>query len=110
MIDGYTNNSTLTFGASVPLGAQIILVCQVVGLRYESQLDYIWTCPNGPCEIEGYYGRRVHNKHILALNTTSTSDSGKYICQVIAAEGQEATGSFKLRVAGMSGSQLYDGM
>ena len=43
-------------------------------------LNYTWTCPNGPCEVEGYYGRKVYNEHILAVNTTSHSQrASKYI-------------------------------
>ena len=101
VIDSYTHNSTITSGHSVPLGTQIILVCQVVGLPYGTPLNYIWTCPNGPCEVEGDYGRKVYNEHILAVNTTSMSDRGTYTCQVTATGGQEATGNFKLRVTGM---------
>ena len=102
VIDGYTHNSTLTSGDSVPLGSQLILVCWVVGAPYGTPLSYTWTCPNGPCEVEGYYGRKIYNEHILSVNTTSTSDGGTYTCQVTAIEGQEATGSFTLRVTGMS--------
>ncbi len=72
MIDGYTHNSTLTSGDSVPIGKQFVIVCRVVGLPYGTPLNYTWTCPNGPCEVEGYYGRKVYNEHILAVNTTST--------------------------------------
>ena len=101
MIDGYTHNSTLTSGGSVPLGTQLILVCQVVGLPYGTPLSYTWTCPNGSCELEGYYGRKVYNEHILAVNTISTSDGGTYTCQVTATGGQEINGSFTVGVAGM---------
>ena len=76
VIDGDTHNSILTSGDSVPLGTQIILVCQVVGLPYGTPLSYTWNCPNGSCEVEGYYGRKVYNEHILAVNTTSTNDGG----------------------------------
>ena len=100
LINGYRHNSTLTSGDSVPLGTQIILVCQVVGLPYGTPLNYTWTCPNGPCKVEGYYGRTVYNEHILAVNTTSASDGGTYTCQVTATGGQEATGNFTLRVTG----------
>ena len=100
VIDSYTHNSTVTSGESVPLGTQLILVCQVVGLSYGTPLSYTWTCPNGPCEVEGYYGRKVYNEHVLAVNTTSTSDGGTYTCQVTATGGQEANGSFTLRVMG----------
>ena len=99
-IDGYTHNSILTSGDSVPLGKQCILLCQVVGLLYGTSLSYTWTCPNGPCEVEGYYGRKVYNEHILAVNTASTSDGGTYTCQVTATGGQEANGSFTLTVTG----------
>ena len=101
-IDGYTHNSTLTSGDSVPLGTQLILVCQVVGLPYGTQLSYTWICPNGPCELEGDYGRKVYNEHILAVNTTSTSDGGTYTCQVTATGGQLAVdnGSFTFSVTG----------
>ena len=102
MIDNYTHNSTLTSGDLVPLGRPLILVCRVVGLPYGTPLSYTWTCPNGPCEVEGYYGRKVYNEHILAVNTTSTSDGGTYTCQVTATGGQETTGSFTLSVSGMS--------
>ena len=101
MIDGYTHSSTFTSGDLVPLGVQIILVCQVVGLPYGPPLSYTWSCPNGTCEVEGNYGRKVYNEHILAINTTSTSDGGTYTCQVTATGGQEATGSFTLTVTGM---------
>ena len=102
VIDGYTHNSTLMSGDSVPLGTQIILVCWVVGLPYGTPLNYTWTCTNGPCEIEGYHGRKIYKEHILAVNTTSTSDEGTYTCQVTATGGQEASESFRLRVTGMS--------
>ena len=101
VIDGYTHNGNLTSGASVPLGTQLILVCQVVGLPYGTPLNYTWTCPNEPCEVEGYYDRKIYNEHILSVNTTSTSNGGTYTCQVTAT-GQEATGNFTLRVTGMS--------
>ena len=102
VIDGYTHNSTLISRDSIPLGTQLILVCQVVGLPYGTPLSYTWTCPNGPCEVEGYYGRRVYNEQILAVNTTSTSDGGTYTCQVTATGRQEANRSFIFSVSGMS--------
>ena len=100
LVNGYTHNSTLTSGHSVPLGSQTILVCWVVGLPYGTPLNYTWTCPNGSCEVEGYYGRKVYNEHILAVNTTSTSDGGTYTCRVTATGEQEDTGSFKVKVSG----------
>ena len=101
VIDGYTHNSIITSEDSVHLGNQIILVCQVVGLPYGTPLNYTWTCPNGPCEVKGYHGRKVYNEHIFAVNAMSTRDNGTYTCQVTAAGGQEANESFKLTVAGM---------
>ena len=103
LIDGYTHDCTLTSGGSVALGTQLLLVCQVVGLPYGTPLSYTWTCPNGPCEVEGYYGRKVYGEHILAVNTISTSDGGTYTCQVTATGGQEANGSITVtfKVAGM---------
>ena len=101
VIDGYTHNSILTSGDSVSIGNQIILVCRVVGLPYGTPFSYTWACPNGPCEVEGYYGRKVYNEHILAVNTTSTRDGGVYTCQVTAKGGQEANESFSLTVTGM---------
>ena len=101
VIDGYTSDSILTSGDSVPLGTQIIVVCRVAGLPYGTPLSYTWTCPNGPCEVEGYYGRKVYNEHILTVNTTSTRDGGTYTCQVTATGGQEATGSFTVTVTSM---------
>ena len=106
MIDSYTHNSTLSSGDSVPLGTQLILVCRVVGLPYGTPLSYTWTCPNGPCELEGYYGRKVYSEHILAVNTTSTSDGGTYTCQVTATGGQQANASFTFNVTGMPFSTL----
>ena len=100
VIDGYTHHSTLTSEDSVPLGTQLILVCQVVGLPYGTPFSYTWTCPNRTCEQEEYYGRKVYNEHILAVSTTSTSDRGTYTCQVTATGGQEANGSFTLSVTG----------
>ena len=78
VIDSYTHNSTLMSGESVSLGKQLIVVCRIVGLPYGTPLNYTWTCPNGHCEVEGYYGRKIYNEHILAINTTSTSDGGTY--------------------------------
>ena len=101
VIDGYTINSILMSGDTVPLGTQLLLVCQVVGLPYGTPLSYTWTCPNGLCELEGYYGGKVYNEHILAVNTTSTSGGGTYTCQVTATEGQKANGSFTFSVSGM---------
>ena len=101
VIDVYTHNSTLTSGDTIPLGTQLLLVCQVVGLPYGTPLSYTWTCPNGICEVEGYYGRKVYNEHILAVTTTSTIDGGTYTCQVTAKGGQEANGNFTLSVSGM---------
>ena len=102
MIDGYTRNSTLTSGGSVPLGTQLILVCQVVGLPYGTPPNYTWTCPNGQCEVEGDYGRKIHNERILAVNLTTTSHRGTYTCQVTATGGQQANANFTLGVTGMS--------
>ena len=104
VIDGYTHNSILTSGDSVPLGTQIILVCQVVGLPYGTPLSYTWTClgfPHEQCESAYVYSRKFHNEHILAVNTTSTLAGGTYTCQVSATGGQEVTGSFTLTVTGM---------
>ena len=106
VIDGYTHDRTLTSGDSVPFGTQLILVCQVVGLPYGTPLNYTWTCPNGTCEIGGYYGRKVYNEHILAVITTSTSDGGTYTCQVTATGGQQANASFTLSVTGMPFTKL----
>ena len=104
VIDGYTHNSILTSGDSVPLGTQIILVCRVVGLPYGTPLSYTWTClgfPHEQCEAENFYARTFYNKHILAVNITFTLAGGTYTCQVTATGGQEATGSFSLTVTGM---------
>ena len=101
VIDGYTHNSILTSGDPVPLGNQTILVCRVVGLPYGTPINYTWKCPNGPCEVEGYYDRKVYDEHIFAVNVTSIRDNGTYTCQVTAAGGQEANGNFTLNVTGM---------
>ena len=102
VIDGYTHNSILTSGDSVPLGTQIILVCRVVGLPYGTPLNYTWTCPNGyQCETERSYVRKIHSNHTLAMDITSTLAGGTYTCQVTAIGGQEATGSFTVTVTGM---------
>ena len=101
MIDGYTHNSTLTSGDSVPLGTQIMLVCWVVGLPYGTPLSYTWTCRNGyQCEIEDSHANKIHNDHTLMINTTATFDKGTYTCQVTATGGHQATGSFTLTVTG----------
>ena len=107
VIDGYAHNNTLTSGDSVPLQTHLILVCQVVGLPYGTPLSYTWICPNRPCEVEWYYGRKVYNEHILAVNTTSTSDGGTYTCQVTAAGGQQANGSFTVRVTGRNEQLIF---
>ena len=102
LIDGYTHNSTLTSGDSVPLGTQIILVCRVVGLPYGTPLSYTWTCRNGyHCELEDSYANKIYNDHTLAINATVTFDKGTFTCYVKATGGQEATGSFTLTVTGM---------
>ena len=107
VIDGYTHNSTFTSGDSVPLGTQIILVCQVVGLPYGTPLTYNWTCPNGDCVpkvpdgSDPYnYGRKIYNDSILAVNTTYTSYGGTYTCRVTA-RGQKTTGNFNITITGM---------
>ena len=87
-------------GEAVSFGKQLILVCRVVGLPYGTPLSYTWTCPIEPCEVEGVYGRKVYNEHILAVNTTSTSDGGTYTCQVTATGGQKVTENFTLSVTG----------
>ena len=84
VIDGYAHSINLTSGDLVLLGCPVLLVCQVVGLPYGTPLNYTSTCPNGPCEVERYYGRKVYNEHILAVSTISTSDEGTYICHVTA--------------------------
>ena len=101
VIDGYTHNRTLTSGDSVPLGTQLILVCWVVGLPYGTPLSYTWTCPNGPCEVEGYYGRKIYKEHTLAVNVTSTRDGGTYTCQVTATGGQN-TGTFEFGIQNLT--------
>ena len=105
VIDGYTRSGILTSGDSVPLGTQLLLVCQVVGLPYGTPLSYTWTCPNGPCEVEGYYGRKIYNQHILAVNTTSTSDGGTYTCQVTAT-GDKMNQTFFHFSLGLKGEQM----
>ena len=98
VIDGYTHNSTLTSGDSVPLGTQLLLVCQVVGLPYGTPLNYTWTCPNGHCEVKGHRGRKIHNKHILAVNIINSAYNGTYTCCVTATGGQQSSGNFTVSV------------
>ena len=103
VIDAYTHNSTITSGDSVPLGTQLILVCQVVGLPYGTKLrftgghtsttplSFTWNCPDGLCFIAQRKSRRSYqNKFILAITTIFTSYSGTYTCLVTDAGGQEA--------------------
>ena len=104
VIDIYTHNSILTSRDSVPLGTQIILVCRFVGLPYGTPLSYTWTClgfPHEQCETVNTYSRKFYNKHILAVNITSTLAGGTYTCQVTATGGKEVTGSFTVTVTGM---------
>ena len=98
VIDGYTVNSTLNSPATLPLEITIILVCRVSGIIHGLQTNYQWTCPNGPCQQNGYAGRKI-NSNILAINITSTSDGGTYTCNVTA-EGSEASQQFHLNVTG----------
>ena len=107
VIDGYTHDSTLTSGDSVPLGTQIILVCRVVGLPYGTLLNYTWTCQKGDClpklpdGSDPYnYGRKIYNDSILAVNTTYIYYGGTYTCQVTAT-GREANGSFNFNITGI---------
>ena len=113
VIDAYTHNSTLTSGNSVPLGTQLILVCQVVGLPYGTKLCYTsgdtkiksstftWNCPAGFCVVAQIKSRRFDkNDFILAITTISTTYSGTYTCQVTDSGGQKTNGSFTLNIAG----------
>ena len=100
VIDGYTHNSTITSGDSVPFGIQLILVCQVVGLPYGTQQRYTWTCPKDTVCAGAGHSKKVHNKHKLTINTISTSDGGTYTCWITIAGGQKANGSFSLSVTG----------
>ena len=103
VIDGYTAMGNFANEDEIRLGRQLILVCRVVGLPYGTLLSYTWTCPSGPCEVEGYYGRKVYNEHILAVNTTSPRDGGTYTCQVTATGGsvqQETRALFRFTVVG----------
>ena len=102
VIDGYTQKSILTSRDS-----EHPIVCRVVGLPYGAPFSYTWACPNGPYEVEGHYGRKVYNEHILAVNTTRTRDGWPYTCQVTATEGQAANGSITLTVTGMYVCVLY---
>ena len=103
VIDGYTAMGNFANEDEIRLGRQLILVCRVVGLPYGTPLNYTWTCPNGPCEVEGDYGRKVYKEHILAINTTSPRDGGTYTCQVTAIGGsvqQETRALFRFAVVG----------
>ena len=99
VIDGYTHNSNLRSGDSVPLGTQFILVCQVVGLPYGTPLSYAWTCPSGQCVFSANYPTKISSEHILVVFTTY---GGTYTCQVTAAGRQHASGNFTVSVTGMS--------
>ena len=81
VIDGYTVDSTQSSPASLPLGTALVLVCRVSGIP-QRQIKYNWTCPDGLCERPGYVGRKVVNDNTLAVNITSNSDGGTYICEV----------------------------
>ena len=102
VIDGYTHNSTLASGDSVPLGTQLILVCHVVGLPYGTPLNYTWTCPDEHCEIEGPDGelvrfhRMIYSERILAVNTTYATSVRTYTCQVTAEGRQNTSRSFTI--------------
>ena len=98
VIDGYTVSSTLNSTGSLPLGTTLILVCRVSGIPHGLQINYYWTCPNGPCQQTGYDGRKVIN-NIIAINITSTSDGGTYTCNVTA-QKREASQQFQLKVNG----------
>ena len=95
-------------GTQFPLELRSSLVCRVVGLPYGTSFSYTWTCPNGDCVSkvadgsDPYnYGRKIYNDSILAVNTTNINYGGTYTCQVTARGGQEATGSFRLKITGM---------
>ena len=102
VIDGYTANLTLNSPATLPLGANLILVCRLSGIPHGQQTTYTWTCPNTPCQQTGYAGRKINNNIIantVAINTTSTSDGGTYTCTVTAG-GINASQNFQLNVTG----------
>ena len=102
-INRYTSDVNFINRNNITFGTQIILVCRVVGLPYGTPHSYTWTCPNGPCEVEGYYGRKIYNEHILAVNITSTNDGGTYTCQVTATVGsvqQEDRANLQFTVTG----------
>ena len=98
VIDGYTVNSTLNSPATLPLGTTVILVCRLSGIPHGLQINYHWTCPNGPYQQTGYAGRKINN-NIIAINITSTRDGGTYTCDVTT-HRRKASQQFQLKVTG----------
>ena len=90
VIDGYTVDSTQSSPASLPLGTALVLLCRVSGIP-QRQINYNWTCPDGPCERPEYVGRKVVNSNIVAVNITSDRDGGTYTCEV---SGDETDGGY----------------
>ena len=73
----HLNGSTLTLTYCPPMtnhiavqSMAITLDTSIISIQVNS--SYTWTCLNGPCEVEGYYGRKVYNEHILAVKHTIT--------------------------------------
>ena len=93
-MDGRTVKDTYNTSATLPLGTTLVLRCEIVGIASDLNRTYNWTCPNGPCEEKGYFGRmikyntKIHDNNtfisdsILAINITSTRDNGTYNCTV----------------------------
>ena len=89
LIDAYSPTSVLSSPATVPLGTTVVLVCRVGGVASGTQLNYTWTCPNGPCDVgEGNNPNRKAYGDRMVLNVLTSRDGGTYTCLV--REGQDA--------------------
>ena len=56
-----------------------------------TQLNYTWTCPNGPCNLGtglGAFHNRQMYKDRMVINTMSPADSGRYSCRVAGDSGK----------------------
>ena len=79
----------------------MVLVCRVGGVANGTQLNYTWTCPNGPCDVgEGNNPNRKTYGDRMVLNVLTSNDEGVYICKVTAEQVTVHESNFSLNVEG----------
>ena len=109
LIDAYSPTSVLSSPATVPLGTTVVLVCRVGGVASGTQLNYTWTCPNGPCDVgEGNNQNRKTYGDRMVLNLLTSRDGGTYTCLVRERDKKVYRSTFVLRVEGNCNPSTQD--